>query len=223
PAASEPPVTESPVQRAAPAPQPAASSQQPAAPAQPAAAPASSGGIDAETVRRRWPEVLQTLRGLRMATWVLVSQNAHVAGVADGALSLAFSTPQLATTFRSGSHADNVRRALHETLGLDVRVETVLGEDGPAAGGATSAATAPSAPASGGTPTATWSVDTRRAAASWDEPAAPVGQPSERQRPAPDAGGPPAGGPSRGPAHGGGGPTSSRGATGGDAPAAPTH
>ncbi|MCU1432794.1 MAG: polymerase subunit gamma and tau, partial [Actinotalea sp.] len=95
----------------------------PSAPA--AAAPA---GLDAEVVRRRWPEVLQTLRGLRMATWVLVSQNAQVSEVTAVTVTLAFTTPQLATTFRTGPHAENVQRALHETLGIDVRIETALAE-----------------------------------------------------------------------------------------------
>ena len=128
PAADAAPAPEvSPAADAAPAPeaQPAAdavSARQtpPAVDAAPAA--------DAEMVRRRWPEVLQTLRGLRMATWVLVSQNAQVGGVTPTTLTLAFTTPQLATTFRSGPHAENVQRALHETLGLDVRVETTLAE-----------------------------------------------------------------------------------------------
>ncbi len=81
-------------------------------------------------VRRRWPEVLQTLRGLRMASWVLVSENAQVAAVEDGAVKLAFSTPQLAQTFRTGPHSEHVRRAVLETLGFDARIEPVLASEG---------------------------------------------------------------------------------------------
>jgi len=103
--------------------------------------------MDAETVRGRWPEVLQTLRSLRLATWVLVSQNAQVTEVTGDVVTLAFSTPQLATTFRTGPHPGNVQRALHETLGLDVRIETALGA------GRGRAATSP-----------------EQAAASWDAP-----------------------------------------------------
>ncbi|HWS58929.1 MAG TPA: DNA polymerase III subunit gamma and tau, partial [Actinotalea sp.] len=69
--------------------------------------------LEAEMVRRRWPEVLATLRGLRMATWVLVSQNAQVSGATSEVVTLAFTTPQLASAFRVGPHAENVRTALH--------------------------------------------------------------------------------------------------------------
>lgn len=107
-------------------------------------------------VRRRWPEVLQTLRGLRMASWALVSQNAQVASVEGGVVRLAFTTPQLAQTFRTGPHAEHVRRALHETLGLDARVEPVLapsgGEPTPRAEGAPGTPTREQAEASWGAP-----------------------------------------------------------------------
>lgn len=162
---------------AAPAPA-AAASTAPAAPA-PAA-----GGLDAETVRRRWPEVLQTLRGLRMATWVLVSQNAQVGEVSADTVALAFTTPQLASTFRSGPHPDNVQRALHETLGISVRIETTLTESataapspgrGPAGTGSGEPDGAePAAPTPG-------RISTAAAEASWDSPATPA-RPAEAPR-----------------------------------------
>ena len=146
-----------------------------------AAPPAAPTGpsVDAETVRRRWPEVLQTLRGLRMATWVLVSQNAQVAEVTGTTVALAFTTPQLATTFRTGPHPENVQRALHETLGLDVRIETTLAE---------SATPAPAAPAPGAAPAPvgpTVRMTTSQAEASWDAPA--VATPPAQRAPQPAA------------------------------------
>jgi DNA polymerase-3 subunit gamma/tau len=128
--------------------------------------------LDAETVRRRWPEVLQTVRSLRLATWVLVSQNAQVTEVTADVVTLAFSTPQLATTFRTGPHPANVQRALHETLGLDVRVETTIGV----------AAAVPEAPRESGTAA-------ERAAASWDVPSEP---PVDPEAAPPDVGARPA-------------------------------
>ncbi|MDO8121879.1 DNA polymerase III subunit gamma and tau [Isoptericola sp. b490] len=146
-----PPARPEPPGRPARTPEPAAAEARPAEPDQaaapeptaqagpasrPADRPAGVAAPEAETIRRRWPEVLQTLRGLRMATWVLVSENAQVAAVEPGVVRLAFSTPQLATTFRTGAHADPVRRALHETLGFEARVEPVLANDaGPASPG----------------------------------------------------------------------------------------
>ena len=151
-------------------------------------------GLDAELVRRRWPEVLQTLKGLRMATWVLVDQNAQVAEVTADKVTLGFTTPQLATTFRTGPHAQNVQRALHETLGLDIRVETTLTgpatEGGGEVGGVQSrrfdsAADEGQTRASGSTPRSAGPADARASAAqtrlvstsdaeaSWSSPARP--------------------------------------------------
>ncbi len=148
--------------------------------APPAAAPPAA---EAEMVRRRWPEVLQTLRGLRMASWALVSQNAQVASVEADVVRLAFTTPQLAQTFRTGPHAEHVRRALHETLGLDVRVEPVLapsgGDPGPRAAGAPGTPTREQAEAS-------WSAPARQAqGAASDRPQrqAPASGPADAARP----------------------------------------
>jgi DNA polymerase-3 subunit gamma/tau len=104
----------------------------PARTAQPAPtpAPAAASGPDTEMLRRRWPEVLETLGRLKKATWVLVSQNALVADFDATTLRLSFTAPGLATAFRGGTHADVVKQAVRETLGFDVRVESVLAEPG---------------------------------------------------------------------------------------------
>lgn len=187
PAADPEPVAAAPAVPVAAAPAVPVAATAPAA-TPPAAPPGPS--VDAETVRRRWPEVLQTLRGLRMATWVLVSQNAQVAEVTGTTVALAFTTPQLATTFRTGPHPENVQRALHETLGLDVRIETTLAE---------SATPAPTAPAPGATPAPvgpTVRMTTSQAEASWDAPAGAT--PPAQRAPQPSA--PPAGRPDAAPA-----------------------
>src|SRR5690606_40121591 len=118
------------------APAPSSAPAPPVSPAAPAGADApSSGGtaqVETELLRRRWPEVLETMAGMRRATWALVSQNAQVGELTGTTLSLVFSSPGLATAFRNGSHADVVQRALVETLGVDVRVEgTLAGADAP--------------------------------------------------------------------------------------------
>jgi len=126
PAAASPSAVAEPAAVAAPA----------AAASPPAAAAAPAGGQDTEVLRRRWPEVLETVKGLRRVTWALVDpRNAQVAELDATTLRLSFSTPQLATTFRNGAHADVVARAVRETLGFDVRVEGILG-DPPSGGGA---------------------------------------------------------------------------------------
>lgn len=129
-------------------------------------------------LRRRWPEVLDTLNRLKKATWVLVSQNAQVADLDATTLTLSFTAPGLATAFRNGPHAEVVQRAVRETLGFEVRVEPVLVEGG-ASGASRADSTARSATdhpdASTGhgaaQQTGTGSMSPEAAAASWDTPA----------------------------------------------------
>lgn len=137
--------------------------------------PAPSGvSGETETLRRRWPEVLDTVRSLRRVTGALVDpNNAQVAELDATTLRLAFTTPELATTFRNGPHADVVARAVRETLGFDVRVEASAGEPGSGPAGHGSAGRAPSqrpaAPSSGSGPEV-------RAPSS--RPGAPAGRPA---------------------------------------------
>ena len=97
--------------------------------AAPVTAVAQAAGPETEVIRRRWPEVLETVKGLRRVTWALIDpRNAQVADLDATTLRIAFDNPALATTFRNGAHADVVARAVRETLGFDVRVEGVLAE-----------------------------------------------------------------------------------------------
>ena len=106
----------------------------PALSADPVATPPSANeptgaALETELLRRRWPEVLETISGLRKVTRALVDQqNARVAGLTADTLRLSFTTAALATTFRAGHHAEVVQRAVRETLGFDVRVEGHLEE-----------------------------------------------------------------------------------------------
>lgn len=126
----------------APAPEPERSQPEPqqarpAQPAQPAqqSAPSaprpSSEGI--EVLRRSWPDVVAALTSIKRSTWALVSQNGTVKSFDGSTVELGFTTNGLAETFGRGDHADNVRRAIHNVLGLDCRVRAVL-DGGPAVG-----------------------------------------------------------------------------------------
>ncbi|WP_369745981.1 DNA polymerase III subunit gamma and tau [Paenarthrobacter sp. AMU7] len=129
----------SPVQAPAPEPSAAPPVQAPprAAPAQvapqapqPATAggPAGSGGSgDVEALRRAWPDVLQTLTKIKRSTWALVEPNAQVAQFDGQVLTLAFTTGGLAGAFGRADHAENLRQAIHKTLGIDCQIVAVAG------------------------------------------------------------------------------------------------
>ncbi len=83
------------------------------------------GGLDTDAVRRSWPDVLAKIFEMRRSTWTFVSQNAQVSDYDGERVLLSISTVGLAETFRRGAHADYVRQALIDVLGVDARVEGV--------------------------------------------------------------------------------------------------
>ena len=112
-------------QAAAPAgPQTPAPSQAPAAAPSPVA---RAGAGDVEALRRAWPEVLQTLTKIKRSTWALVEPNAQVAQFDGQVLTLAFTTGGLAGAFGRGDHSENLRQAIHKTIGIDCQIMAVAG------------------------------------------------------------------------------------------------
>ncbi|MFH0252235.1 DNA polymerase III subunit gamma and tau, partial [Streptomyces chitinivorans] len=143
---------------AAPAPQP----QTPAPPAQAPAPP--QGGADAgqgaAQVRQMWPDVLEAVKGRRRFTWILLSQNAHVAGFDGTTLRLGFSNQGARDSFVNGGSEEVLHAALADTFGVQWRIESVVDPSGGSAppqgqapyspggaGGFRPAAAAPPAPA----------------------------------------------------------------------------
>jgi DNA polymerase-3 subunit gamma/tau len=107
----------------------------PAAEQVPAAA--SSGPPGVADVRRLWPEVLVRLREIKRTPWSLISQESAVVEVADGVLTLAFRQPSLRDTFaRRDDFQDNLRQAITDVLGVDLRVDAIVDPSADPAGAA---------------------------------------------------------------------------------------
>ncbi|MBO0611058.1 DNA polymerase III subunit gamma and tau [Myceligenerans salitolerans] len=103
-----------------------------------------AGPMATEEVRRRWPEVLETLSAARV-TWSLVGQNAQVASLDGGVLKLAFRADGLARAFANPRHTSAVEDAVYQTLGIQVKVEGIVGDGpGPADGAGPSGSAGPS-------------------------------------------------------------------------------
>jgi len=99
------------------------SSAPPAVPASPASAGST---FDVVAIRRRWPEVLDTLKEIRRFAWMLLSQNAQVAAVERTMLSIAFLNPGARDSFVSSRSEENLRQALTKVFGVDWRIECLL-------------------------------------------------------------------------------------------------
>ncbi len=141
--------------------------------------------MDTAAIRRSWPDVLARIFALKRATWTFLSEHAQVLDYDGDRLLLGISTVGLANTFRRGQHAEYVRQALIDTLGLDVRVEGIPTDEAQAAAAPRPASAPTRAPDRAPHPVAEEAPGRR-------EP------PSNRPPAAPDGGPEPASGPGRG-------------------------
>ncbi|MFF3979160.1 DNA polymerase III subunit gamma and tau [Streptomyces sp. NPDC001828] len=133
---------------AAPASAPAA--PEPAPAAQPAA-PAPGGQGNAMQVRNMWPDILEAVKNKRRFTWILLSQNAQVAGFDGTTVQLGFINAGARDNFASSGSEDVLRSVLSERFGVQWKVEAIIDPSGgtqppPAAGNFGGAAPRPPAP-----------------------------------------------------------------------------
>jgi DNA polymerase-3 subunit gamma/tau len=135
----------------APAPQ---SHTQPSSSAASAGAAPAGAHTDVEVLRRAWPEVLQTLTKIKRSTWALVEPNAQVGQFDGQVLTLVFSTSGLAGAFGRADHSENLRQAIHKTIGIDCQITAVAG-----AGSSASSEPNPKAPTSRDVPATTTDAD----------------------------------------------------------------
>ena len=106
----------------------AAPSQGGASGAAPSAAPSAAGSSGIEVIRRAWPEILGSLRKIRMASWVIVNQNV-VPQTFDGKeLRVGLPSTGLISAFSNGGHLANLQQAINEVLGLTIQILPVDGE-----------------------------------------------------------------------------------------------
>ncbi|MFI6377478.1 DNA polymerase III subunit gamma and tau [Streptomyces sp. NPDC050546] len=129
--AANAPAPSTPTASTPPAPSPAPSASAPAAPA---AAPA--GGLDP---RMLWPNILEAVKNRRRFTWILLSQNAQVAGFDGTTLQLGFVNAGARDNFLSSGSEDVLRQALGEQFNVQWKIEAIVDPSGgsapPAPGG----------------------------------------------------------------------------------------
>jgi DNA polymerase III subunit gamma/tau len=83
------------------------------------------GAVDTDAIRRSWPDILAKIFTIRRTTWTFLSEHTQVLDYDGTRLLLGIQTEGLATTFRRGQHAELVRQALSEVLGVEVIVEGI--------------------------------------------------------------------------------------------------
>ncbi|MFE6399400.1 DNA polymerase III subunit gamma and tau [Streptomyces alboflavus] len=149
------------------------------APATPAAA-YTGGGPDPRSL---WPNILDAVKNRRRFTWILLSQNAQVAGFDGTTLQLGFVNAGARDNFASSGSEDVLRQALTEQFGVQWKVEAIVDPSG-------GSAPPPAASGFGGAP-----VAPRPAPQQPAPPQSPAPSPTpapQQPGPAPSASAPPA-------------------------------
>ncbi|TNY35129.1 DNA polymerase III subunit gamma and tau, partial [Thermomonospora catenispora] len=118
---------------------PAASAPAPAA--RPAPAAASGGGPDMATIQRAWPNIVEGVKRKSKVAWMVIMSGVQPLSLEGNLLTLAFEGEGARTNFTNGNRDVVLREVLRETLGVDLRIDTVL------AGTPQAAARASAAPA----------------------------------------------------------------------------
>ncbi|MDJ1644887.1 DNA polymerase III subunit gamma and tau [Streptomyces pakalii] len=115
-------------------PAPAATPPPAAAPVAPAAPAAPDGGQNmaqgAAQVRNMWPDILEAVKNRRRFTWILLSQNAQVAGFDGTTLQLGFLNAGARDNFASSGSEEVLKQALAERFNAQWRIEAVIDPSG---------------------------------------------------------------------------------------------
>ncbi|WP_301173852.1 DNA polymerase III subunit gamma and tau [Actinomadura geliboluensis] len=139
PAAPERPAESRPAPPAEPRPapqeQPRPASQPEARPApppaaQPSQAPAAGGGMDFGTVQRLWPDVVEAVKQKSRATWMTIMSGVQPVSLDGKVLTLGFDAEGRRLGFVNGGRETVLREVFKERMGVDWRIETVVGGGG---------------------------------------------------------------------------------------------
>ena len=101
--------------------------------AHPQGQPAASAS-QVEMIRRAWPEVLSYLEEHSRLVWMLVSQNASVAGFDGQLLTIGFSGDGPRDTVQRRGGDQVIAQAVHAVLGIQPRLDLITGGSAPAGG-----------------------------------------------------------------------------------------
>ncbi|WP_204358144.1 hypothetical protein [Streptomyces sp. ICC4] len=99
-------------------------------------------------IQAMWPAVLEAVKNRRRFTWILLSQNAQVAGFDGTTLQLGFPNAGARDNFASSGSEDVLKAVLAEQFQVNWKIEAVVGAGtGPLAPVSASSYGAPPAPA----------------------------------------------------------------------------
>jgi DNA polymerase-3 subunit gamma/tau len=163
------PAAQAPAPASPPAPAPAAT-----APPSQARAAAPGGSVTAETLRRDWGSVLESIKAQRRVAWILLS-NASVVGLEENILTLQFPRPGDVKGFQSSGYEDLLKTVLVQRFGLHTMIKAISGGDPPPGRAAPRPASQP--PATGGSAAGGWGDSSAASDPRSPDPASVPGRP----------------------------------------------
>ncbi|MCD0450690.1 DNA polymerase III subunit gamma and tau [Actinocorallia sp. API 0066] len=94
---------------------------------------APTGGVDVQVVRQRWPQILEAVQRRSRVAWMSIMEGVAPASVEGTVLTIAFDHEGKRKNFVNGRRDGVLAEVLKEQLGVDWRIEAVLGGSAPAA------------------------------------------------------------------------------------------
>jgi len=95
------------------------------------AAAAVAAAVDADTLRSRWPDVLEAVRDVRRTAWILLSNYADIDSLEGNVLNLAFDSEGNAKGFASTGSDGYLSDVLHAMFGVRLVIRAVVLPAGP--------------------------------------------------------------------------------------------
>ncbi|MFJ1748663.1 DNA polymerase III subunit gamma and tau [Streptomyces sp. NPDC088116] len=102
----------------------------PTGPGPAAAAPSQGMTQGAGQVRNMWPDILEAVKNRRRFTWILLSQNAQVAGFDGTTLQVGFINAGARDNFTSSGSEDVLKQALAEQFHVQWKIEAIIDPSG---------------------------------------------------------------------------------------------
>jgi len=91
----------------------------------PSPASGGSGGLDATALRRSWDAVMDVVKSLKRAAWVVLT-DAQVQSVEGPVLTLAFTRPGNQRALSNGANTEFLQDALKQVLGVDLEIHGIV-------------------------------------------------------------------------------------------------
>ncbi|MFI0354337.1 DNA polymerase III subunit gamma and tau [Actinomadura sp. 9N407] len=87
----------------------------------------ADGGMDVAAVQRLWPDIIEAVKGKSKVAWMVIMSGVRPITLDHNLLTLSFEAEGARTNFTNGGRDVVLREVLKERMGVEWRIDTVLG------------------------------------------------------------------------------------------------